>query len=118
VADGGGARPESARESGLPVAGGSGPGAGSGGEAQALKRRGLFPTDGQHRHQPERGAGGQRALRARVPGGGAADRRARGERGHGCAAARTRVGRPEKKRGRAARMHCKVLYLFELVWKV
>jgi hypothetical protein len=69
VADGGGARPESARESGLPVAGGSGPGAGSGGEAQALKRRDLFPIDGQHRHQPERGAGGQRAPRARVPAG-------------------------------------------------
>jgi hypothetical protein len=48
-------------------------------------------------------------------GGGAADRRTRGERGHGCAAARARVGRPEKKRGRAARMHSKVLYLFELV---
>jgi hypothetical protein len=38
VADGGGARPESTRESGLPVAGGSGPGAGSGGEARALER--------------------------------------------------------------------------------
>jgi hypothetical protein len=40
VADGGGARPESTRESGLPVAGGSGPGAGSDGEARALERRG------------------------------------------------------------------------------
>jgi hypothetical protein len=40
VADGGGARPESTRESGLPVVGGSGPGAGSGGEARALERRG------------------------------------------------------------------------------
>jgi hypothetical protein len=39
VADGGGARPESTRESGLPVAGGGGPGAGSDGEARALKRR-------------------------------------------------------------------------------
>jgi hypothetical protein len=39
VADGGGARPESTRESGLPVAGGGGPGAGSGGEARALERR-------------------------------------------------------------------------------
>jgi hypothetical protein len=41
VADGGGARPESTRESGLPVAGGGGLGAGSGGEARALKRRSL-----------------------------------------------------------------------------
>jgi hypothetical protein len=40
VANGGGARPESVRESGLPVAGGSGPGAESSGEAQALERRG------------------------------------------------------------------------------
>jgi hypothetical protein len=40
VADGGGARPESARERGLPVARGGGPGAGSGEEAQALERRG------------------------------------------------------------------------------
>jgi hypothetical protein len=39
VADGGGARPESTRESGLPVAGGGGLGAGSDGEARALKRR-------------------------------------------------------------------------------
>jgi hypothetical protein len=39
VADGGGARPESTRESGLSVAGGGGPGAGSGGEARALERR-------------------------------------------------------------------------------
>jgi hypothetical protein len=49
VADGGGARPESARESGLPVAGGGGPGAGSGGEAWALERRGRrgVETGGQ-----------------------------------------------------------------------
>jgi hypothetical protein len=40
VADGGGARPESASERGLPVVGGGGPGAGSGGDAQALERRG------------------------------------------------------------------------------
>jgi hypothetical protein len=39
VADDGGARPESTRESGLPVARGGGPGAGSGGEARALERR-------------------------------------------------------------------------------
>jgi hypothetical protein len=39
VADGGGARPESTRENGLPVAEGGGPGAGSGGEARALERR-------------------------------------------------------------------------------
>jgi hypothetical protein len=35
----GSARLESTRESGLPMAGGSGPGAGSGGEARALERR-------------------------------------------------------------------------------
>jgi hypothetical protein len=40
AADNGGARPESVRESGLPMAGGGGPGAGSGGEARALERRG------------------------------------------------------------------------------
>jgi hypothetical protein len=40
VTDGGGAWPESVRESGLPVAGGGGLGAGSGGEARALERRG------------------------------------------------------------------------------
>jgi hypothetical protein len=40
VVDGGGARPESVRESGLPVARGGGPGAGSGEEARALERRG------------------------------------------------------------------------------
>jgi hypothetical protein len=39
VVDGGSARPESMRKIGLPVAGGGGPGAGSGGEAQALERR-------------------------------------------------------------------------------
>jgi hypothetical protein len=35
--------------------------------------------------------------------------------GAGRARARARVGRPEKRRGRAARMHSKVLHLFELV---
>jgi hypothetical protein len=39
VADGGGARPESTRESGLTVAGGGGTSAGSDGEARALERR-------------------------------------------------------------------------------
>jgi hypothetical protein len=39
VADGGGARSESTRESGLLVAGGGGLGAGSVGEARALERR-------------------------------------------------------------------------------
>jgi hypothetical protein len=39
VADGGGARPESTRERGMPVAGGSGPGVGNGGESRALERR-------------------------------------------------------------------------------
>jgi hypothetical protein len=40
VADGGGARPESMRERGLPVVAGGGPGAGSGGEAWSLEGRG------------------------------------------------------------------------------
>jgi hypothetical protein len=44
VADGGGARPESARERGLPVVAGGGLGAGSGGEARALKRKGRRAT--------------------------------------------------------------------------
>jgi hypothetical protein len=39
VADGGDARPESASERGLPVAGGGGPSVGSGGEARVLERR-------------------------------------------------------------------------------
>jgi hypothetical protein len=40
VVDDGGAQPESGRERGLPVVAGGGPGAGSGGEARALERRG------------------------------------------------------------------------------
>jgi hypothetical protein len=64
VADGGGARPESTRESGLSVAGGGGPGAGSGGEAWALERRGRrgVETGGQV-EQRERGASGSVAAR-------------------------------------------------------
>jgi hypothetical protein len=66
VADGGGARPESARESGLPVARGGGPGAGSGGEARALERRGRRGVDtGGQVEQRERGASGSAAARQR-----------------------------------------------------
>jgi hypothetical protein len=46
VADDSGARLESARESGLPVAGGGGPSAGSGGEARALESNGDERTSG------------------------------------------------------------------------
>jgi hypothetical protein len=66
VADGGGARPKSARESGLPVAGGGGPGAGSGGEARALERRGPRGVEtGGRVEQRERGASGSVAARQR-----------------------------------------------------
>jgi hypothetical protein len=66
VADGSGARPESARESGLPVAGGSGPGAGSGEEARALERTGQRGVEmGGRVEQHERGASGSAATRQR-----------------------------------------------------
>jgi hypothetical protein len=66
VADGGGARPESARERGLPVAGGGGPSAGSGGEARALERRGRRGVEtGGRVEQRERGASGSAAARQR-----------------------------------------------------
>jgi hypothetical protein len=66
VADGGGARPKSARESGLPVAGGGGPGAGSGGEARALERRGPRGVETRGRvEQREREASGSAAARQR-----------------------------------------------------
>jgi hypothetical protein len=65
VADDGGARPESARERGLPVAGGGGPGAGSGGEARALERsRSGLGTGGRVEHR-EWGASGLVATRQR-----------------------------------------------------
>jgi hypothetical protein len=66
VADGGGARPESARERGLPVARGGGPGAGSGGEARALERRSRRGVGTRERvEQRERGASGSAAARQR-----------------------------------------------------
>jgi hypothetical protein len=66
VVDGGGARPESARESGLPVAGGSGPGAGRGEEARALERRGRRGVEmGGRVERRERGASGSAAARQR-----------------------------------------------------
>jgi hypothetical protein len=84
---------------------------------------GLAPTGWRHRHQPESGAGGRRAPRARVPagqrgerasngwagtvpGGGAADRRVHPVSSVGGRGARMSMGRPEKKRRWAARMHC------------
>jgi hypothetical protein len=64
VADDGGARLESTRESGLPVAGGGGTGAGSGGEARALERRGRRGAEmGGRVEQSERGASGSAAAR-------------------------------------------------------
>jgi hypothetical protein len=66
VADGDGARPKSARERGLPVAGGGGPGAGSGGESRALERssrRGV--GTGERVEQREWGASGSAAARQR-----------------------------------------------------
>jgi hypothetical protein len=175
VADGGGGRPESVRGRGASVVGGSGLGAGSGGESWALERRsqrgvemgeragqragrerlsdsateggggrggvrrgvprgvgvpwGLAPIGGRHRHQPESGAGGRCAPRARVldregreasdgwagtvPGGDAADRRVRPVSGVGERGARMCVGRPEKKRRWPP--GCTALDLFESV---
>jgi hypothetical protein len=69
VADGGGAQPGSARERGLPVAGGGGPGAGSGGEARALERRSRRGVGmGEQVEQRERGASGSTAARQREKG--------------------------------------------------
>jgi hypothetical protein len=66
VADDGGAQPESARERGLPVAGGGGPGAGSGGEAWAFERRSRRGVGtGERVEQRERGASGSAAARQR-----------------------------------------------------
>jgi hypothetical protein len=66
VADGGGARPESARERELLVAGGGSPGAGSGGETRALERRGRRGVGtGGRVEQRERGASGSAAARQR-----------------------------------------------------
>jgi hypothetical protein len=65
-ADGAGARPESTRERGLPVAGGGGPGAWSGGEARAFKRRSRRGVGtGERVEQRERGASGSTAARQR-----------------------------------------------------
>jgi hypothetical protein len=63
-------------------------------------------ADGGPRHSVGRRCRGQA---------GPACQRARGERERGRAAAWARAGRPEKKRRRAARMHNKILHLFELV---
>jgi hypothetical protein len=174
VADDGGARLESTRESGLLVAGGGGTGAGSSGEARALEGRGRGGAEtGGRVEQRERGASGSVAARQRGKeegkGGGpgvgvpwgltltggrrpAAARAWRSratcaacalpvetERGEasdgwavaqcraavpltggaglsvGAGRARARVGQPEKKQRRVARMHSKVLHLFELV---
>jgi hypothetical protein len=66
VADGGGARLESTRESGLPVAGGGGLGAGSDGEARALERRGQRGVEtGGLVEQREPGASGLAAAQQR-----------------------------------------------------
>jgi hypothetical protein len=66
VADGGGARPESTRESGLLMAGGCGPCAGSGGEARALERRSQRGVEmGGRVEQREREASGSAAARQR-----------------------------------------------------
>jgi hypothetical protein len=66
VADGGGARPEFTRESGLPVGGGSGLGAGSGGVARALERRGRRGVEtGGRVEQREQGASDSAAARQR-----------------------------------------------------
>jgi hypothetical protein len=78
-ADDEGAQPESARERGLPVARGGGPGVGSGGEARALERRGRRGV----------GTGGRVDARAgsELLGGSAAEGKEEGKR-WGCHAAR------------------------------
>jgi hypothetical protein len=69
VADDGGARPVSARERGLLVAGGDGLGAGSGGEARALERRSQRGVGmGERVEQREQGASGSAAARQREKG--------------------------------------------------
>jgi hypothetical protein len=63
VADDGGAQSESVRQRGLPVTGGGGPGAGSGGEAWALERRGQRGVEtGGRVEQRERGTSDSAAV--------------------------------------------------------
>jgi hypothetical protein len=128
VADSVGARSESTRESGLPVAGGGGPGAGSGGEARVLERRsrrgvetgervGAVALERRGRRcdregkKREGGAslfGQRRAGADRAGPGGSESGEARVARGHAWAG-------PRRKRGGRAHMNSKVLHLFELV---
>jgi hypothetical protein len=85
VANGCGARSESVRERGLPVAGGGGPGAGSGGEARALERRCRRGVEtGGRVEQRERGASDSAAARQM----GKERREKVGVRAWGCHAAR------------------------------
>jgi hypothetical protein len=114
VADGGGARPESARERGLSVAGGGGPGAGSGGEARAFERRSRRGVGmGERVEQHEWRASGSAAARQRgkrrekmgvpgvgVPTGGRRPAAARARRSRVTCTARVRASRTE--RGREA----------------
>jgi hypothetical protein len=119
VAEGGGARPESTRESGLPVAGGGGPGAGSGGETRALERRSRRGVETGERvgvvALERRGRRRGREGKKREGGSG----RRRGLSGGESGEARVARGRPwaspRRKRGGRAQMNSKVLHLFELV---
>jgi hypothetical protein len=112
VVDGGGARPKSARESGLPVAGGGGPGAGSGGEARALERGGrsrvgVEGVDERARSRFER-LGRRRGREGKKREGGPATEMPRGA-GRRCGASRRPAGgapivsRPAVTRMRRAR---------------
>jgi hypothetical protein len=80
----GGARPESVRERGLSVAGGGGPGAGSGGEARVLERKSRRGVGtGERVEQHERGASGSTAARQKGK-----RREKMGSRAWGCHATR------------------------------
>jgi hypothetical protein len=85
VADDGGARSESARERGLPVVAGDGPGAGSSGEARARERRVQRGVGtGKRVEQREWGASGSAVARQR----GKRREKGGGSRAWGCHAVR------------------------------
>jgi hypothetical protein len=104
VADGGDARPESTRESGLPVAECGGLGAGSGGEARALERRSQRGVETGERVGAVVGA----AERERTERGGGSGRRSATRRGMtswGLAPTVSRSAATRMRRTRAVR-HC------------
>jgi hypothetical protein len=115
VVDGGSARPESMRKIGLPVAGGGGPGAGSGGEAQALERRsrrGVETGDEWARSRLSGTVIGTAEGERKERGGGVRPRKFHVARDGVVGPGPDRRAAPEKKAGGRAQMNSKVLHLF------